>query len=166
MSRRRGLGDCWSGTEAVSSPHAHCLCFCVCLCAWLRIWLCMLWVWEGNMFVLASQCCRKPHGSVCLIWRGWIPPKTFVENWFWVPFITWVLCVTVHSLCIQGSDCMNAAYFKLPRRFTEKCIWTWDWVLWIILSLMTWLFMTEVCAIDLHQHLCKQTMLTLTIAKS
>lgn len=40
MSRRRGLGDCWSGTELVSSPHTHTHCYCACLGVWLWIWLC------------------------------------------------------------------------------------------------------------------------------
>lgn len=150
MSRRRGLGDCWSGTEAVSSPHRslllvflHALCLCVRavdlagVCGGCGKGICLCWCLGA-----AGSC--ADYSSVCYIWRGWIPPKTFVENWFWVPFITWVLCVTVHSLRTQGSYSMSSAYFKFPRRFTEKCIWTWDWVLWIILSLVMWLFLTEV----------------------
>lgn len=126
MSRRRGLGDCWSGTEPVSSPYTPCYCVFVC-------------VWEfyvvdvGRRFVCVGVLVLQGDwSSFCYMWSGWMFPKTFVENWFWVPFVTYVLCVTVHSLCTQGSS----EYAKFPRHFTEKCIWTWDWMLCIILCLM------------------------------
>lgn len=136
MSRRRGLGDCWSGTEAVSSPHAHCLRLCVCLCARLWIWLRMLWVWEGNVFVLVSQ---TTVWSAIYGGDGSLPRHLYKIDFEFHSSLGF-LCVTVHSPCVQGRYCMSSAYLTFPRHFTEECIWTWDWALWIILSLTIWLF--------------------------
>lgn len=47
MSRRRGLGDCWSGTEPVSSPHAGCLYCCVRVC----LPACVCWKWREHVCV-------------------------------------------------------------------------------------------------------------------
>lgn len=105
------------------------------------------------------------YSSLCYIWRGWIPPKTFVENWFWVPFITWVLCVTVHSLCIQGS--YELCILKVPRTFH------WEMHLNLRLSavhnFLPWWYgclWQRFSAIELNHQSCKQTMLTLTIANT
>ncbi len=68
------------------------------------------------------------------------------------------------TVCINGSYRMSSAYFKFPRHFPAKCIWTWDWVLWIFSALTIWLFMMEVCAAELHHQFCKQTKLTQAIA--
>lgn len=59
MSRRRGLGDCWSGTEPVSSPHAGCLYCCVRVC--LRACVCVCW--KGRERVCVRRCLLPRHAA-------------------------------------------------------------------------------------------------------
>lgn len=129
MSRRRGLGDYWSGTQPVSSPHICWLCF---VCAAADLGMYVVGVGREYVCVTHSVLWEAAQTTVRVAIYGEdgslprhllkIPFESHSSLGFWV----WQL---IH--CVYNKRCcMSSACFKVPRHLNEKCKWTWGWVLW------------------------------------